>query len=123
MGTRYIVEDTEREARFYAEQLGFEIQRQPGPGFAILTRGGLRLMLNDPSAGGGASEPSTDGRRPVPGGWNRIQLEVADLDAEIARLRDAEVRFRTGLATGRGGRQILVEDPSGNPVELLERTG
>jgi catechol 2,3-dioxygenase-like lactoylglutathione lyase family enzyme len=117
---RYIVDDVEKAIPFYVERLGFEVDMHPGPGFASLTRGDLRLMLNAPSGPGGAAQPMPDGRTPEPGGWNRIQLEVEDLAAEVEALREAGAQFRNELVTGRGGRQILLDDPSGNPIELFE---
>jgi catechol 2,3-dioxygenase-like lactoylglutathione lyase family enzyme len=92
---------------------------QPGPGFAAISRGELRLLLNRPGAGG-AGQAMPDGQVPAPGGWNRIQLEVEDLDAAVARLRAAGSRFRNEIVVGRGGKQILLEDPSSNPIELFE---
>jgi catechol 2,3-dioxygenase-like lactoylglutathione lyase family enzyme len=117
---RYIVDDVDAAIAFYGERLGFDINAHPAPGFAILSRGDLRLMLNAPGGGGGAAQPMPDGRRPEPGGWNRIQLEVDDLEGEVASLRDAGARFRNDIVTGRGGKQILLDDPSGNPIELFE---
>jgi hypothetical protein len=92
----------------------------PGPGFASLVRGDLRLLLNAPSGPGGAAQPMPDGRTPEPGGWNRIQLEVDDLTSEVDALRTAGATFRNEIVTGRGGKQILLDDPSGNPIELFE---
>jgi catechol 2,3-dioxygenase-like lactoylglutathione lyase family enzyme len=117
---RYIVNDVDAALVFYAEQLGFQVEMHPGPGFAMLTRDDLRLLLNSPGGGGGAAQPMPDGRLPEPGGWNRIQLDVHDLDSTVDALRAAGASFRNEIVTGRGGRQILVEDPSGNPVELFE---
>jgi catechol 2,3-dioxygenase-like lactoylglutathione lyase family enzyme len=119
-GVRYIVDDVEAAAHFYEGLLGFETEFDASPGFAVVVRGDLRLMLSGVSGRGGASQPATDGRKPEPGGWNRIQLEVADLEAEVAALRNAGAQFRSEIIDGRGGRQILVDDPSGNPVELFE---
>jgi catechol 2,3-dioxygenase-like lactoylglutathione lyase family enzyme len=119
VSVRYIVADVATAARFYADQLGFQIDMQPGPGFARLTRGHLRLLLNQPGAGG-AGQAMPDGQLPMPGGWNRIQLEVEDLEATVAHLREAGARFRNEIVTGRGGQQILLEDPSGNPIELFQ---
>jgi catechol 2,3-dioxygenase-like lactoylglutathione lyase family enzyme len=113
---RYIVDDVDAAVGFYSEQLGFEVEMRPGPGFAALKRGDLRLLINAPGAGGAGEAGGT----PQPGGWNRIQIEVTDLDARVEELERAGVRFRGGIARGRGGDQILVEDPSGNPVELFE---
>jgi catechol 2,3-dioxygenase-like lactoylglutathione lyase family enzyme len=117
---RYIVDDVEGAAAFYRDRLGFELRAQPGPGFAILTHGALRLLLSAPSGPGGAAQPASDGRRPEPGGWNRIQIEVADLAAQVEELRRAGARFRNDIVHGRGGSQILLEDPAGNPVELFQ---
>ena len=118
VSVRYIVDDVDAAVAFYRDRLGFEVRMQPGPGFAMLVRGGLRLLLNTPGGGGGAGQPMPDGSVPAPGGWNRFQLETDDLDASIASLRGAT--FRNEIVQGRGGRQILVEDPSGNLVELFE---
>jgi catechol 2,3-dioxygenase-like lactoylglutathione lyase family enzyme len=115
---RYIVDDVDAAVGFYRDQLGFELQMQPAPGFAMLTRGDLRLLLNTPGGGGGAGQAMPDGTMPAPGGWNRFQIETDDLDALIASLPGAT--FRNEVVEGRGGRQILVQDPSGNLVELFE---
>jgi len=117
---RYIVDDADAAVAFYRDQLGFEVARRPGPGFAILTNGPLRLLLSEPSGPGGAAQPMPDGRRPEPGGWNRIQIEVADLESEVEGLRRAGVPLRNEITQGRGGAQVLVDDPSGNPVELFQ---
>jgi predicted enzyme related to lactoylglutathione lyase len=93
---------------------------RPAPPFALLARGDLRLLLNAPSGPGGAAQPMPDGRIPEPGGWNRFQLEVEDLEAEVERLRAAGATFRNDIVGGRGGKQILLEDPAGNCVELFE---
>jgi|SRR5215216_3168901 len=122
MGTvnvRYIVADVAAAVGFYTELLGFQIEMQPAPGFASLSRGNLRLMLNQPGVGG-AGQAMPDGQLPAPGGWNRIQLEVEDLAASITRLQEAGARFRNELVAGRGGQQILLEDPSGNLIELFQ---
>jgi catechol 2,3-dioxygenase-like lactoylglutathione lyase family enzyme len=116
---RYIVRDVEEAVAFYRERLGFEVTFQPGPGFAVLSLGALELLVNEPGAGG-AGQPVADGSSPEPGGWNRIQLEVVDLEEEVRALRAAGAEFRNEIVSGRGGRQILLEDPSGNPVELFE---
>jgi catechol 2,3-dioxygenase-like lactoylglutathione lyase family enzyme len=120
VSVRYIVHDVEEAIGFYRDRLGFDVAMHPGPGFASLERGELRLLLNTPGGGGGAGQAMPDGRAPAPGGWNRMQLEVAALDAEIEELRAAGAWFRNDIVAGRGGRQVLLEDPSGNPVELFE---
>ncbi len=116
---RYIADDVESATAFYRDNLGFNVEMNPAPGFAVLSRGELRLMLNAPGSGG-AGEAMPDGRTPEPGGWNRIQLEVEDLAAEVEALRKTGARFRNEIVTGRGGKQILLEDPSGNPIELFQ---
>lgn len=116
---RYIVDDVDAALAFYTTQLGFEVQMHPAPGFAKLSRGPLELALSAPGAGGGG-HATPDGRQPEPGGWNRLVLAVDDLDAEIARLRADGADFRSDVVTGVGGRQILLEDPAGNLVELSE---
>ncbi|KUI41978.1 glyoxalase [Mycobacterium sp. IS-1590] len=117
---RYIVDDVESAVQFYTDKLRFDVVMRPGPGFAMLRRDALRLLLNSPGGGGGAGESLSDGSRPAPGGWNRIQLEVNDLDDTVSRLSAAGVPFRGDVITGRGGRQALAMDPSGNLVELFE---
>jgi catechol 2,3-dioxygenase-like lactoylglutathione lyase family enzyme len=117
---RYIVDDVETAIDFYRDELGFEVEMHPGPGFAALSRGDLRLLLNAPGGGGGAGQAMPDGRRPEPGGWNRFQLEVDDLEAEVARLGRNGVGLRGEIVKGRGGDQVLLDDPAGNPVELFE---
>jgi quercetin dioxygenase-like cupin family protein/catechol 2,3-dioxygenase-like lactoylglutathione lyase family enzyme len=119
---RYIVDDVDAAVAFYAERLGFDVEMRAGPGFAVLARGDLRLLLNRPGAGG-AGQPMPDGRVPEPGGWNRIQIEVSDLEHEVESLREAGARFRNDIVPGRGGSQILLEDPAGNPVELFQPAG
>jgi len=116
---RSIVTDVDAAIAFYTEQLGFQIDMHPGPGFAMLSRGNLQLLLNRPGAGG-AGQAMPDGQSPTPGGWNRFQLEVDDLAATVAQLQSAGVRFRNAIVIGNGGQQILVEDPSGNPIELFQ---
>ena len=113
---RYLVHDVPAAVGFYTERLGFEVELQAGTGFAALRRDDLRLLLNRPGFGGAG----TAGGDPQPGGWLRFQLEVDDLHGEVARLRDAGCSFRSDVVEGRGGRQALVEDPSGNLVELFE---
>ncbi len=119
VSVRYIIEDVDRAVRFYVDQLGFTVEMRPGPGFAVLSRGDLRLLLNRPGAGG-AGQALPDGRTPEPGGWNRIQIEVSDLEREVTALRAAGATFRGELVTGRGGNQVLLEDPAGNPIELFQ---
>jgi catechol 2,3-dioxygenase-like lactoylglutathione lyase family enzyme len=119
VNVRYIVDDVDAAIAFYGERLGFDVAMHPAPGFAILSRGDLRLMVNAPGAGG-AGQPMPDGRVPEPGGWNRIQLEVDDLAGEVDALRDAGAHFRNEIVTGKGGKQILLDDPSGNAIELFE---
>ena len=119
VSVRYIVDDVEETVAFYTGRLGFSVELNPAPGFAVLSIGGLRLLPNEPGAGG-AGQPMPDGREPEPGGWNRIQLEVDDLAGEVGAIRDAGARFRNEIVEGRGGKQILLEDPSGNPIELFE---
>jgi catechol 2,3-dioxygenase-like lactoylglutathione lyase family enzyme len=117
---RYIVNDVDAAIAFYCQHLGFKEVMHPAPAFAMLMRDDLRLVLStpNPSAGGGQSMP--DGRRQEPGGWNRFAIEVSDLAATVESLRKTGARFRNEIVTGVGGRQILVEDPSGNPIELFE---
>ncbi|MGH2744306.1 MAG: VOC family protein [Thermoleophilaceae bacterium] len=119
VSVRYITDDIDAAVAFYVERLGFDVEMQAGPGFAMLARGELRLLLNRPGAGG-AGQPMPDGRQPEPGGWNRIQIEVSDLEREVAALRAAGASFRGEIVTGRGGSQILLDDPAGNPVELFQ---
>ena len=119
---RYIVHDVDAAIDFYVSQLGFALQMHPAPAFAMLTRGELRLVLSAPNLAGGGGQPMPDGRVQEPGGWNRFSVEVRDLPAIVERLRGAGVRFRNEIVTGVGGKQIIVEDPSGNPVELFEPT-
>lgn len=119
VSVRYIVGDVEAAIAFYTKHLGFSIDRHPAPGFAMLSRGDLRLLLNAPGAGG-AGQAMPDGTMPRAGGWNRFQLEVDDLDREVQTLRAAGVRFRGEIITGQGGKQVLIEDPAGNAIELFE---
>jgi catechol 2,3-dioxygenase-like lactoylglutathione lyase family enzyme len=120
VNVRYIVNDVDRAIPFYTEILGFKLEMHPAPGFASLSRGDLQLLLNRPGAGG-AGQAMPDGQVPAPGGWNRIQIEVDDLEATVEKLRNAQGRFRNAIVTGNGGKQILIEDPSGNPIELFQR--
>jgi catechol 2,3-dioxygenase-like lactoylglutathione lyase family enzyme len=119
VSVRYIVEDVEEAIAFYTRHLGFGVELNPAPGFAMLSRGDLRLLLNAPGAGG-TGQAMPDGREPEPGGWNRIQLEVQDLAGEVESMRKSGAHFRNEIVSGRGGKQILLEDPSGNPIELFE---
>jgi catechol 2,3-dioxygenase-like lactoylglutathione lyase family enzyme len=117
---RYIVDDVDAAIGFYRDLLGFAVDMHPAPTFAMLSRGELRLVLSAPSGQGGGGQTLADGRKPVPGGWNRFQLEVADLAAEVERLRGAGAAFRSEIIYGVGGDQVLIDDPSGNPVELFQ---
>jgi catechol 2,3-dioxygenase-like lactoylglutathione lyase family enzyme len=119
---RYIVKDVDAAIAFYVQKLGFVEVMHPAPAFAMLTRGDLRLVLSasNPSAGGG--QPMPDGRQQEPGGWNRFAIEVDDLESMVERLRDKGAKFRNDIVTGVGGKQILLEDPSGNPIELFQPT-
>jgi catechol 2,3-dioxygenase-like lactoylglutathione lyase family enzyme len=116
---RYIVSDVDTAITFYVDALGFSVEMHPAPDFAALSKDGLRLLLNRPGAGG-AGQSMTDGSAPSPGGWNRIQIEVSDLASTVAKLKSDGRQFRGEIVQGNGGRQILVNDPSGNPVELFE---
>ena len=120
VSVRYIVDDVDAAISFYCEQLGFNVEMHPAPAFAMLSLGELRLLLSAPSGQGGGGQIMPDGRRPEPGGWNRISLTVTDLPAEVERLRAAGAHFRNEIVHGVGGDQILVDDPSGNPVELFQ---
>jgi catechol 2,3-dioxygenase-like lactoylglutathione lyase family enzyme len=119
---RYIVDDVDAAIEFYRRHLGFAEVMHPAPAFAMLARGDLRLLLSAPGGQGGGGQVLADGTRPAPGGWNRFSLEVPDLEAAAETLRAAGVRFRTDVVVGIGGNQVLVEDPSGNPVELFQPT-
>ncbi len=119
VSVRYIVADVDAAVAFYRDLLGFNVDMQAGPGFARLSRGPLRMFLNRPGAGG-AGQSMPNGDVPAPGGWNRIQLEIGDLEAEVERLKAAGGRFRNEIVQGNGGKQVLIEDPSGNPIELFE---
>jgi catechol 2,3-dioxygenase-like lactoylglutathione lyase family enzyme len=120
VSVRYIVNDVDAAVAFYTAHLGFKADMKPAPGFAMLSRGELRLLLSTPGGGGGAGQTMPDGRRPEPGGWNRMQLEVEDLAQVVDALREAGARFRNDIVVGRGGKQILVDDPSGNCIELFQ---
>lgn len=117
---RYIVHDVDAAIAFYVQQLGFQLQMHPAPAFAMLTRGELRLVLSAPNSAGGGGKGMPDGRMQEPGGWNRFAIEVDDLDSTVTRLRGAGARFRNDIVTGVGGKQIIVDDPSGNPIELFQ---
>ena len=118
VSVRYMVGDVERAVDFYCTHFGFTVRTHVAPAFADVVRGNLRLLLSGPASSAG--RPMPDGRTPGPGGWNRIHLIVADVAAEADRLRAAGVTFRNDVVTGPGGRQILAEDPDGNPIELFE---
>ena len=118
ISVRYMVDDVQASIDFYTEHLGFEVRTSAAPAFADVTRGHLRLLLSGPASSAG--RPMADGVTPGPGGWNRIHFVVDDLDAEVSRLRLAGLSFRNDTVTGPGGSQILLEDPSGNLVELFQ---
>lgn len=115
---RYMVKDVEQSIEFYTQHLGFKLEQQMGPAFAIVAKGDLELWLSGPQTS--AARPMPDGRQPEPGGWNRLVLEVEDLPALVSRMKTAGVRFRNEIISGPGGQQILAEDPSGNPIELFQ---
>jgi catechol 2,3-dioxygenase-like lactoylglutathione lyase family enzyme len=119
---RYIVNDVDAAIAFYTSQLDFKLEMHPAPPFAMLSRGDLRLVLSAPNPAGGGGQSMPDGTKPEPGGWNRFAIEVADLAATVDKLRKSGAHFRNDIVTGVGGKQILVDDPSGNPVELFEPT-
>ena len=118
VNVRYMVDDVDTSIAFYTEQLGFELLSNAAPAFADVKRGNLRLLLAGPTSSAG--RPMPDGRQPGPGGWNRIHFIVDNIEAEVSRLRDAGAAFRNDIVTGPGGQQILLEDPSGNVVELFQ---
>jgi len=117
---RYIVHDVDAAIAFYTTLLGFHLVLHPAPPFAMLARGDLRLALSAPSQMGGGGQSMPDGTKPAPGGWNRFSLEVDDLEARVQTLRKAGVHFRNHIVTGVGGKQIIADDPSGNPIELFQ---
>jgi catechol 2,3-dioxygenase-like lactoylglutathione lyase family enzyme len=119
VSVRYIVNDMDAVIPFYTDMLGFQVDMHPAPGFASLSRGDLRLLLNRPGAGG-AGQAMPDNQIPAPGGWNRIQIEVENLEAIVDKLKSKGARFRNAIVTGNGGKQVLIEDPSGNPIELFQ---
>lgn len=116
---RYVVDDVEAAIDFYTDPLEFEVQMRPAPGFAALERGSLHLLLNEPGVGGGG-QPMPDGSPPEPGGWNRFQIEVEDVAVTVDQLKEQGASFRNEIVAGKGGKQILLEDPAGNVVELFE---
>jgi len=118
VNVRYMVDDVEAAIAFYTTQFGFTLGSNMAPAFADVVRGPLRILLSGPKSSAG--RPMPDGRQPGPGGWNRIHFVVDDIEAEVARLRTAGVRFRSGIVTGPGGKQIVLDDPSGNPIELFQ---
>jgi catechol 2,3-dioxygenase-like lactoylglutathione lyase family enzyme len=120
VSVRYIVNDVDEAIAFYTGHLGFREEMHPAPSFAMLSRGDLRLVLSAPGGGPGGGQAMPDGRVPEPGGWNRFSLEVSDLAATVEALRKKGARFRNDIVTGVGGKQVLLDDPSGNPVELFE---
>lgn len=119
---RYIVHDVDAAITFYCQHLGFREVMHPAPAFAMLARGDLRLVLSAPNPAGGGGQAMPDGTVPEPGGWNRFAIEVDDLAATVESLRGAGVHFRNDIVTGVGGKQILLDDPSGDPVELFQPT-
>jgi catechol 2,3-dioxygenase-like lactoylglutathione lyase family enzyme len=118
VSVRYMVDDLQEAVDFYTGHFGFELRTNAAPAFADVVRGHLRLLLAGPESSAG--RPMPDGRKPHPGGWNRIHFVVRDIAGEVARLRAAGVHFRNQIVTGPGGRQILLDDPSGNPIELFQ---
>jgi catechol 2,3-dioxygenase-like lactoylglutathione lyase family enzyme len=122
VSVRYIVDDVDAAIEFYCRELGFHEEMHPAPSFAMLSHGDLRLVLSAPGGRPGGGQAMPDGSSPTPGGWNRLQLEVDDMEATVARLRERGARFRNEIVSGVGGKQILVEDPAGNPIELFQPT-
>jgi catechol 2,3-dioxygenase-like lactoylglutathione lyase family enzyme len=122
VSVRYIVDDVDEAIDFYRNQLGFHEEMHPAPTFAMLSKGDLRLVLSAPGGGPGGGAAMPDGRVPTPGGWNRFSLEVTDIEETVDRLRAHNARFRNDIVAGIGGKQILLEDPSGNPIELFQPT-
>jgi len=121
VNVRYMVDDVEAAVAFYTTHFGFTVRSNAAPAFADVVRGQLRILLSGPKSSAG--RPMPDGRQPGPGGWNRIHFIVADIEAEVARLRAAGVRFRNDIISGPGGKQIVLDDPSGNPIELFQPAG
>jgi catechol 2,3-dioxygenase-like lactoylglutathione lyase family enzyme len=120
VSVRYIVHDVDAAIEFYRQHLGFHEDMHPAPAFAMMSRGELRLVLSAPGGGPGGGQAMPDGTLPSPGGWNRFAIEVTDLEELVQTLRENGARFRNDIVSGVGGKQILLEDPSGNPVELFE---
>ena len=120
VSVRYIVNDVNQAITFYCQHLGFHEEMHPAPTFAMLSHGALRLVLSAPGGGPGGGQAMPDGRMPEPGGWNRFSLQVTDIEVTVESLRQAGAHFRNDIVTGVGGKQILLDDPSGNPVELFE---
>jgi catechol 2,3-dioxygenase-like lactoylglutathione lyase family enzyme len=118
VNVRYMVDDVEAAVDFYTTHFGFELRTSAAPAFADVVRGNLRLLLSGPKSSAG--RPMPDGRTPEPGGWNRMHFVVADIDGEVERMRAAGITFRNDIISGPGGRQILLEDPAGNPIELFQ---
>jgi glyoxylase I family protein len=115
---RYLVKEVDRSIEFYTQHLGFKLEQHAGPAFASVSRGDLTLLLSGPGSSG--ARPLPDGRHQQPGGWNRLLLDVEDLPSCLARMKQAGLRFRSDIVTGPGGRQVQLEDPDGNPIELFE---
>jgi catechol 2,3-dioxygenase-like lactoylglutathione lyase family enzyme len=120
VSVRYIVNDVDEAIAFYGRHLGFSEDMHPAPAFAMMSRGDLRLVLSAPGGGPGGGQAMPDGTLPSPGGWNRFAIEVTDLENVVETLRQHGARFRNDIVSGVGGKQIILEDPSGNPVELFE---
>jgi catechol 2,3-dioxygenase-like lactoylglutathione lyase family enzyme len=121
VNVRYMVNDVEAAIAFYTTHFGFTVRSNMAPAFADVVRGPLRILLSGPKSS--AARPMPDGRQPGPGGWNRIHFIVEDIEADVARLRAAGVRFRNDIISGPGGKQIVLDDPSGNPIELFQPAG
>jgi catechol 2,3-dioxygenase-like lactoylglutathione lyase family enzyme len=121
VNVRYMVDDVDAAVAFYTMHFGFTLRTNASPAFADVVRGSLRLLLSGPKSSAG--RPMPDGRQPGPGGWNRIHFVVDDIEAEVARLRAAGVKFRNDIISGPGGKQIVLDDPSGNPIELFQPAG